>query len=55
MTKSILVPEFKQYKSDTDMYYFINEKTRKLIIAIVYVNNFYFIDLKDFPLLLELK
>jgi len=37
------------------MYYFINEKTRVLVITIVYVNDIYFICLKDFPLLLELK
>ena len=29
----------KQCKSDTSIYYFIDEKTRELIITIVYVNN----------------
>ena len=38
-----------------DMYYFINEKTRKLVIAIVYVNDICFIGSKDFLLLIELK
>ena len=33
----------------------INEKTKKLIITIVYLNNICFMSLKDFLLLLELK
>ena len=37
------------------MYYFTDKKTRKLVIAIVYINNVYFIGLKDFLLFLELK
>jgi len=37
------------------MYYFINKETRELIIAIVYVNNVYFISSKDFLLFLGLK
>jgi len=44
----------KQCKSDTGVYYFIDEKTRELVITIVY-NNICFIGSKDFPLLLELK
>ena len=55
MTKSMLALEFKQYKSDTSVYYFINKKTRELVIAIVYINNVCFIGLKDSLLLLELK
>ena len=43
------------YKSDTGVYYFINEKTRKLIITIIYIDNICFINSKDFLLLLELK
>jgi len=55
MTKSILILGFKQCKSNAGMYYFIDEKTKELVIAIVYINDVYFIDLKDSPLLLELK
>ena len=55
MTKSMLVLEFKQYKSNTGVYYFINKETRELVIAIVYVNDIYFMSSKDFLLLLELK
>jgi len=55
MTKSMSALGFKQYKSNTDVYYFINKETRKLVIAIIYVNDVYFISSKDFLLLLELK
>jgi len=55
MTKSILALEFKQYKSDTGIYYFIDEEAKELVITIVYVNNVCFIDSKDYLLLLELK
>jgi len=51
----MLALEFKQYKSNTGVYYFINKETRKLVIAIVYVNDVYFMSSKDFLLLLELK
>ena len=37
MTKLILALEFKWYKSNVSIYYFINEETREFIIAIVYV------------------
>ena len=37
------------------MYNFIDKKTRELIIAIVYVDDVYFMNSKDLPLLLELK
>ena len=37
------------------MYYFIDGKTRELVIAIVYVNDVFFMGSKDFLLLLELK
>ena len=47
MTKSILALEFKQYKSDTSIYYFIDEETRELVITIVYIY--------DSLLLLKLK
>ena len=51
----MLVLEFKQYKSNTGVYYFINKETRELVIAIVYVNDIYFMSSKDSLLLLELK
>jgi len=51
----MLALEFKQYKSNASLYYFIDEKTRELVISIVYVDNVYFIDLKKFLLLLKLK
>jgi len=51
----MLILEFKQYKSNASVYYFINKKTRKLVIAIVYVNDVCFMGSKDSLLLLELK
>jgi len=35
MTKLILALIFKQCKSDTNVYYFIDKETRELVIAIV--------------------
>jgi len=55
MTKSILILEFKQCKSDASVYYFIDKKTRELVIVIVYVDDVCFIDSKNSLLLLELK
>ena len=46
---------FKQCKSDTGVYYFINKETRELVIAIIYVNDVCFMSSKDSLLLLELK
>ena len=46
---------FKQYKSDTSVYYFIDKKTRELVITIVYVDDVGFMDSKDFLLFLELN
>ena len=37
------------------VYYFTNKKTKKLVIAIIYVNDVCFMGLKDSLLLLELK
>ena len=51
----MLVPVFKQCKSNTGVYYFIDEKTRELLIKIVYANDVCFMGSKYFPLLLELK
>ena len=48
----MLTLEFKQYKSDASVYYFIDEETRELVIAIVYIC---FMGLKDSLLLLKLK
>ena len=38
--------EFKQCKFNTGVYYFIDKKTRELIIAIVYINDVCFMNLK---------
>jgi len=51
----MLTLEFKWCKSDASVYYFIDKKTRKPVIVIVYVDDVYFIGLKDSLLLLELK
>jgi len=42
MTKSILALGFKWCKSNADVYY-INEKTKRLVIVIIYIDNIYFI------------
>ena len=55
MTKLILALGFKQCKFNTNVYYFIDKKTRELVITIVYIDNVYFIGSKDFLLLLKLK
>jgi len=52
MTKLILTLGFKQCKSDAGIYYFINEKTRELVIAIIYVDDVYF---KRFSAFLRVK
>ena len=51
----MLVLEFKQCKSNANVYYFIDEETRESVIEIIYINNICFIGLKDFLLLSELK
>ena len=51
----MLALEFKQCKSNTGMYYFIDEEIRELVTAIIYINNVCFIGSKDFLLLLKLK
>ena len=51
----MLALEFKQCKSNTGMYYFIDKKIRKLVTAIIYINNVCFISSKYFLLLLKLK
>ena len=51
----MLALEFKWCKSDTYMYYFINEKIKELVITIFYVNDVCLMSLKDFLLFLELK
>ena len=47
MTKLMLILGFKQCKSNTSIYYFIDKKTKKLIIVIVYINDVCFISSKD--------
>jgi len=51
----MLTLRFKQCKSDASVYYFIDENTRELVIAIVYIDNICFMSLKNSPLLLKLK
>ena len=51
MTKSILTLGFKQCKFNASIYYFINKKTRELVIAIICVDDIYFMNLKDSLLL----
>ena len=46
---------FKECKFNASVYYFINEKTRELVIAIISIYNIYFIGFKNSLLLLELK
>ena len=46
----MLALRFKWYKSDTGMYYFINKKTRKFFIVIVYINKIF-----PTPLRVEVK
>ena len=55
MTKLMLILGFKQCKSDTSIYYFIDKKTKKLIIVIVYINDVCFISSKDSLFFLQLK
>ena len=55
MTKLMPTLGLKQCKFNAGMYYFIDKKTRELVIAIVYINDICFMGLKDFLLLLELK
>ena len=55
ITKSILALRFNQCKFNAGVYYFINKETRELVIAIVYVNDVYFMSSKDSLLPLELK
>jgi len=55
MTKLMLALGLKWYKSNASVYYFIDKKTRKLVITIFYVDNVYFMGSKGFLLLLELK
>jgi len=55
MTKSMLALGFKRCKSDAGIYYYYDKKTKALVIAIVYVDNVYFMSTKGFLLLNELK
>jgi len=51
----MLALEFKWYKFDTGIYYFIDEEIRELVITIVYVNDICFISSKNSLLLLNLR
>ena len=51
----MLVLGFKQCKSNANVYYFIDEENKELVIAIMYVDDVCFIGSKYFLLLLELK
>jgi len=42
MTKSMLALGFKQCKFNAGVYYFIDEETRELVIAIIYVDDICF-------------
>ena len=55
MTKSILALGFKRCKSNAGIYYYHDKKTKVLVIAIVYVNDVYFMGTKGSLLLNELK
>ena len=55
MTKSMLALGFKRYKSNAGVYYYHDKKTKALVIAIVYVNNIYFMGTKGSLLLNKLK
>jgi len=55
MTKSMLALGFKRCKSDAGVYYYHDKKTKVLVIAIVYVDNVYFMNTKDSLLLNGLK
>ena len=51
----MLALEFKWYKFDTSIYYFVDEEIRELVITIVYVNDICFISSKYSLLLLNLR
>ena len=55
MTKSMLALGFKRCKSNAGIYYYYDKKTKALIIAIVYVDNVYFMGTKSSLLLNKLK
>jgi len=55
ITKSMLALGFKRCKSDAGIYYYHDKKTKVLVIAIVYVDDVYFMGTKGSLLLNELK
>ena len=55
ITKSMLALEFKQCKSNSSMYYFIDKKTKELVITIIYIDDVCFMSSKNSLLLLKLK
>jgi len=46
---------FKRCKSNAGIYYYYNKKTKAFIIAIVYIDDVYFMSTKGFLLLNKLK
>jgi len=46
---------FKRYKSNADVYYYYDKKTKALVITIVYVDDVSFMGTKGSLLLNELK
>ena len=55
MTKSMVTLGFKRCKSNASVYYYHDKKTKALGIAIVYVDDIYFMGTKGSLLLNELK
>ena len=55
MTKSMVTLGFKRCKSNASVYYYHDKKTKALVIAIVYVDDIYFMGTKGSLLLNELK
>ena len=51
----MLVLDFKQYKSNAGIYYYLSKIAREFVITIVYVNDIYFMSSKDYLLLVKLK
>jgi hypothetical protein len=55
LTTSMTKLGFKQCKSNASVYYFRDPKTRKLVIAVVYVDDVSFLGQKNSQLLKQLK
>ncbi|KAJ3552813.1 hypothetical protein NP233_g12787 [Leucocoprinus birnbaumii] len=55
MTKSMLALGFKRSKSDAGVYYYYHPQTREIVIAVVYVDDVFFMGKRNSKLLKELK